>query len=41
MNLVQLRRALRPFRALGRFPIGLFVVMLMSAMVIADGPTAF
>jgi hypothetical protein len=40
MNLDQLRRALRPFRVLGRFPVGLFLVMLMSAMVIADGPIA-
>ena len=40
MNLVELQRAQRPLRTMGRLPVGLFVVMLISAMAIADGPIA-
>jgi hypothetical protein len=40
MNLAELKRAPRPLRAMSRLPVGLFVVMLISAMAIADGPIA-
>jgi IPT/TIG domain-containing protein/List-Bact-rpt repeat protein len=40
MNFVELQRAPRPFRAMGRLPVGLLVVMLISAMTVADGPIA-
>jgi hypothetical protein len=40
MNLVELQHAPRLLRTMGRLPVGLLVVMLMSAMAIADGPIA-
>ena len=40
MNLVELQRAPRTLRAMGRLPVGLLVVMLMAIMAIADGPIA-
>src|SRR5438445_6499198 len=40
MNLGELRRALRPLRALGRLPVALLAVMLMSIMAVGDGPIA-
>ena len=40
MILVQLRRAPRLLRALGRLPAALFVLLLLSVMTIADGPIA-
>jgi Fibronectin type III domain len=38
MNPAELQRAPRWLRAMGRLPVGLLVVMLMSLMAIADGP---
>jgi hypothetical protein len=40
MNLVELQRAPRQLRMMGRLPIGLLIVMLISAIAIADGPIA-
>src|SRR5712691_9721582 len=40
MNFVEPHRALRQLRMMGRLPIGVLVVMLISAMAIADGPIA-
>jgi len=40
MNLVELHRAPRTLRALGRLPLGMIVVLLTSVVMIADGPIA-
>jgi len=40
MILVQLRRALRLLRALGRVHVALFVLLLLTVMTIANGPIA-
>ncbi len=40
MNFVQLQRVWRPLRALALLPFGLLAALLISVMVIADGPIA-
>src|SRR6266851_940226 len=40
MNFVELQRALRQLRMIGRLPVGLLVLMLMSVVAIGDGPIA-
>jgi len=41
MNFVELQRALRQLRTMGRLPVGLLVLtMLMSVVAIGDGPIA-
>lgn len=40
MDLIELQRASRPLRVMGRLPVGLLIGMLISIMAIADGPIA-
>jgi hypothetical protein len=40
MSLVELQRAPRPLGTMGRLPVGLLVIMLMSVMAVGDGPIA-
>lgn len=40
MDPIERQRASRPLRVMGRLPVGLLIVMVMSVMAIADGPIA-